>query len=355
MATSKAATTGRGGVSFDDLCGGHEKGYSFNLISLDGVTNVEQAVKMTFERITETLTALSGTHEIEKFYIGKTSTRKLLKYHAIDPMNKDTMIKDRINGTWSRHRLAKRDGMVIVTVVTEKVAKALNSKAVSEYTKRSAAENCALEIERKLQKKFKKHPLGPLLAHDERYSAGPPSKVSEAFPIYLAFEYLQQTAYSSYNFNLCDLSDAESLEAATAIINKRIDDICKDLKHCTGTDPTFFVGHTYVYKAKDYKELNLMDPSTFDKEGIQKRWDVRWTQSYYSKDGMTVVAVVTKEIATKLGCRDAKDCTHQIKERVSSKKHIKEEIAEDKRHDVGSCLYITFSYPQVQNKEAVYS
>ena len=186
MATSKSR---EGGVSFHDLCNG-KQGYSFNLTSLKGTTTIEEATGTVANQITDTIRSLSSQSHlqpIEKIYIGKTSTWKIQKYPEIDPMNQNTMNKQRINGRWNNHKSAGKDGMVIVAVLNEEVAKSMKSEDVHMYD-RSRVENCTLTIERNLQKRFR----DKRSKHGEDYFAGPSGEGTEACLLYIAFNRREQ-------------------------------------------------------------------------------------------------------------------------------------------------------------------
>ena len=353
MATPKGDTLNEQCISFHDQCSG-SKGYSFNLTSLTEATTVDKATKITVQQINDTLTALSDSMPIEKFYIGKTSCSKVKKPEitAIDPTDENTITKGLLSGRWSWHSRAGKDGLVVVAIITEEVAQNLKIKVSDCNYKRSTAENGALMIEKGAQDSFTDDPR---LDHEGQYSPGPSAKGSEAFLVYIAFKYLKPTGTIRYHFNLCDLSSVTTVSDAANVVEKRIEDIYKDLKRCNEKEPHLFYDHAYVEKAENCTVLNPMDPSTFNKEGIQKKWAVRIIKGCYTKDEMNVVAVVTTDIATKLGCPNTKDCIQRIIAKLLTNEYTKQdkEVVKEKRH-VGCSLCVDVSYNQIPQKESVF-
>lgn len=190
MSNPKKGTREKRNVDFDDLCSGKvEKGYSFNLTSLNGVTTTDEAVKNVDKQITDTLAALQKVKTIdsETVYIGKTSTKKMQRCDALDPMDENTMEKSVIGIRYQAHMRDGRDVMILVTVVTQTVAEALkftDDPAGTDPDKfKSAALKCALEIEDKIQRKRE------LRDPDAPYHEGSKAKEAEAYPLYVAFKY----------------------------------------------------------------------------------------------------------------------------------------------------------------------
>lgn len=144
-----------GKVEYKDLCSGRRKGYSFKPKDLSGV-NKKKIVAKIQKHIIKILEELQNAREIQKFYIGKTSTRKCKKADKLDPMNKKTLKKTHILRTWCRHKKERGyDGMVVVAVITKELAEALGFKdgqptepTNNSLQNRSAHEWCALHIEK---------------------------------------------------------------------------------------------------------------------------------------------------------------------------------------------------------------
>lgn len=127
--------------------------------------------------------------------------KKGKKYLFLNPMDEDTMKKDHINATWRRHKRARKDGMVVVTVITNQVVHCMKyhethrRKSLEDYQQRRPdAENLALDIEKALQERFRDDPR---LDHGDEYTPGPSAEHAEAFPLYIAFRYWRKKLPSS--------------------------------------------------------------------------------------------------------------------------------------------------------------
>ena len=57
----------------------------------------------------------------------------------------------------------------------------------------------------------------------------------------------------------------------------------------------FYIGKTYVHKAKNRREFDPMNPDTWKKEGIISRWGSH-SKSPHGRDGLVVLTVVTRTI-----------------------------------------------------------
>ena len=57
----------------------------------------------------------------------------------------------------------------------------------------------------------------------------------------------------------------------------------------------FYIGKTYVHKAKNRREFDPMNPDTWKKEGIISRWGSH-SDSPHGEDGLVVLTVVTREV-----------------------------------------------------------
>lgn len=353
-----AKKTSRGGIKFTDVCRG-KKGYSFKLINLSGVTDLRDAVQKVEQHIKSIISAIPAKgykRRIKKFYIGKTSTWKTTSCHSLDPTKTDTMIKDNINSRWRQHKKAGKDSMVVVTVITNEVAEALKyserQKHIRDYRRElSIAENCALDMEKEIQKRFRDDPR---LDIGKKYSAGRSSKDGEAFPLYVAFQYWRRNL-SFYSFNLCDLSKARSIRDATDMIFNRIITINDDLYNSTGKNPTLSIGHTYVHKSKFCEKLDPMDPFTFNKRGICIKWENYKTESK-TRNGMIVVAVITKTIARRLRLLDVGDCAEVIQGRImkDNSRYYDNLIqgvvnCTQRNASIARCLYITVTFQKVKS------
>ena len=57
----------------------------------------------------------------------------------------------------------------------------------------------------------------------------------------------------------------------------------------------FYIGKTYVHKAKNKRKFDPMNPDTWKKEGIISRWGSH-SDSTHGEDGLVVLTVVTREV-----------------------------------------------------------
>lgn len=219
MAGARRGSYTKRDVEFDLQCAGKaERGYSFNLTSLEGVGKLEDAVKKVKEQINATLNALDPQKsKIKSFFIGKTSTvglkgRPSIKTSGknsattINHKDKNTMAKDHICSRWEDHMRNRKDGMVVVTVITEEIAKQFGQ--IPEYDRKypkrrktgspkSNTLKCALYIESELQRYYQTHNNGYKLEHTGGYHPGPYAKDATAFPLYIAFTYKSLTQQTS--------------------------------------------------------------------------------------------------------------------------------------------------------------
>ena len=102
---ARRSSSTRGGVSFDRLCNGEERNYSFNLCDLSDYETTGAAVRTLRHKIEDTTLALEiGTgRRIGGLCIGKTlvHSRKRMDFDRMDP---DTFRKEGISGRRSYYK-----------------------------------------------------------------------------------------------------------------------------------------------------------------------------------------------------------------------------------------------------------
>ena len=92
---------------------------------VNGVTEKKEAITIVKKQITDTLAVIQDHKTIETpYYIGITSTEALQR-KDLDPMDETTMKKDVISRRWQDHKGKGKDGIVIVTVITQDIVEAL--------------------------------------------------------------------------------------------------------------------------------------------------------------------------------------------------------------------------------------
>ena len=153
-----------------------------------------------------------------------------------------------------------------------------------------------------------------------------------------------------YDFNLCNLSNVDNMDDATRIVTKRICSIAETITR-TNRKPLIGIGYAQVDKHTDSEELDPMEQTTFNMEGIHKKWEIHRTRGY-SMDGMSVVTVVTKDVASRLGFfEDVEVCVKELQANTSTKLKDSNRLlgtfkSKEKGSSVATCLYITVSYLQ---------
>lgn len=109
-----------GGVSFDALCKGQVKDYSFNLSDLRGKKKINERKELLIQKITDTMASLESTSDkkIQIFSIGKTYA-EATSDKPFKSMNKDAWRKGGISSRWREYRdKAGYDGLVVLGAIT---------------------------------------------------------------------------------------------------------------------------------------------------------------------------------------------------------------------------------------------
>ena len=156
--------------------------YSFNLTDLNGFSFNEavEKMKIKIDAVLEGLVCENG-QIIERFSIGKTYAHKAQRADKLDPLDESTFKKKGIQNRWTFHQTKEygKDGMVVVAVITNDVAKNLGH---------SDPQICALNIEKDLQQRYQTD-NDKRLQHTS-YHRGPLEKNgSEGYPLYITYAF----------------------------------------------------------------------------------------------------------------------------------------------------------------------
>ena len=120
--------------------------------------------------------------EIHLFSIGKTSAHVNATADFLDPLDEDTVNKKHIGNRWREHRETEygKDGMVVVAIITDDVADTL------DY---DDAEDCALDIEEELQKRFSSDKR---LIHEEYHQGARVKNPADGYPLYITYAFTER-------------------------------------------------------------------------------------------------------------------------------------------------------------------
>ena len=225
--TASSSTAGRG-VSFDELCSGTTKNYSFNVINLKK-KNFQQRVDSLIQRIKDTITELEfySSRKVEKFTIGKTFAPARARTE-FDPKNEDTWRADGISSRWHKDYIGKGyDGLVVVGAVSRKMLTDTsyrdthNEEARMCNTKVWDQQSYALALESALICHYAFKTFDPRLANDSFYP-GKKKKTEEDKEedkaaaggiVYFAFKYEQTGEDDFLCFRHCKLKTFEGANA----------------------------------------------------------------------------------------------------------------------------------------------
>ena len=189
MASGSSLTTStRGGVSFDELCRGEVKSYSFNLVDLRKKKTTQRRIDALRGKIADTLQSLQtqSEKEIESFCIGKTyAERKTGK--VFKPTDKNTWRVGGISDRWrNKYKKEGYDGLVVLGAVTRAM---LNSKG---DTKCWNQQKYALALESTLIIHYAYEDCDKRLANTTLEPGMLQGKESAGYVVYVAFKYAQK-------------------------------------------------------------------------------------------------------------------------------------------------------------------
>jgi hypothetical protein len=181
----------RGGCRFEDLCNGSCKSYACDeLIDIirteDGhAPTIREAEQMLLKHIDNCIKRIEKGRgrKLEYFYIGKTYVDKKSRV-AFDHMDRATWnLGGGINGRWRSHRRKEygQDGLVVLTVVTEKAIRLKVRKNRSNFRQ----EDYALVLESRL---IQDYMTDPRLSNETWKPGRRSRKTHVGYALYMAFK-----------------------------------------------------------------------------------------------------------------------------------------------------------------------
>ena len=180
---SHTTSSSHGGVSFEELCSGLIKNYSFNLANLTGKTTPERIDALKI-KIVDTIQSLENKspRRIERFYIGKTYAGARAN-KAFNPTDLDTWTLAGISSRWTTTYKEDCDGLVVLGAINRGMLKQACNTLVWDQQK------YALALENALITHFAFEECDPRLANTTLNPGQLQQKLSDGYLIYLAFKY----------------------------------------------------------------------------------------------------------------------------------------------------------------------
>ena len=109
--------------------------------------------------------------------------------------------------------------------------------------------------------------------------------------------------YNGECYYVCDreclvhVTQLDTLQEAENKLTEKIDTLFQDLQIQRGKKiKMFYIGKTYVQANQKYAKLNPLKPDSWRKGGISSRWNDHRKEEY-GRDGMIVIAVITRDQA----------------------------------------------------------
>lgn len=193
VSTTSSSTAG---ISFDELCKGVQKNYSFNVVDLRKKTFQERK-NLLATQIKKTIGALQLQSEkkVEEFIIGKTFAEARTG-RKFDPTDVNTWrargISKRWHGKYKTDDL-KYDGLVVLGAVNRQMLTDTTFKdefgAKRECSENWNQESYALALESALISHYAFEAFDPRLANDSFHTGNTQGANSAGYVIYLAFKY----------------------------------------------------------------------------------------------------------------------------------------------------------------------
>ena len=184
-----AATT-RGGITFDQLCGGDQPYYVcdkeclvHDITHTDTLQQVEDKLVREIEELFTEI-EIQRDAKIKKFYIGKTYVQKAKRSKTVDPVNPTSWRKAGISSRWGDHRKEDygKDGMIVIAIITkDEVPRQEDGGRVVNQ------ELYTLALEQKLLHYYMITTHDQRLANDTFTSGGADKKGSAGYALYVAF------------------------------------------------------------------------------------------------------------------------------------------------------------------------
>ena len=143
-----------------------------------------------------------------------------------------------------------------------------------------------------------------------------------------------------------------TFKPALSELKKQIELILSAIEEITEKNIGFFsIGKTYARQTMRSDFLDPEDDDTFTKKGLNSRWSVH-KKTYYGKDGMIVLAIITEEVAWNMGYIDAELCALDIERELQKRFSGDPRCIHNEYHQgplvkepaEGYPIYMTFSF-----------
>ena len=136
---------------------------------------------------------------------------------------------------------------------------------------------------------------------------------------------------SPYLFGLIVPLKKHTFKQAISTLKKQIELLLSAIEEIEQKEIGYFsIGKTYARKTVWSDFLDPEDENTFTDKGTKSRRSVH-KHTYYGKDGMIVLTIITEEVAWNMGYIDAEYCALAIE------KELQEIFSEDPR-----CIHSTY-------------
>lgn len=189
---STTSSASRGGISFDDLCRGTQRGYSFNVANLSNqsfgqrTTSLINQVESTIRDL-----ELQSDRQIGQYCIGKTYA-PALAHHTFDPNDPNTWGKRGLSDRWHHtYKGQEYDGLVALG--------ALNRNMLNDTSYGPDGRGCntavwnqqsyALALESSLISHYAFNTADPRLANNSPHPGLIQGRSSAGYVVYMAFKY----------------------------------------------------------------------------------------------------------------------------------------------------------------------
>lgn len=211
MAQSPSVLTGssQGGTSFDELCNGLVKNYSFNVVDLRNGTTRDR-IDALIAKIDETIRSLElhSDKQIELFCIGKTYA-PARRGKTFNPTNVDTWRLQGISHRWNDkeggYKTQGFDGLVVLGAVSRGMLKETRDENVWNQ------QLYVLALENALITHFAYEACDRRLANKSLQPGNLQTKLSAGYVVYMAFKY-QKPEETELSSEFSDHSEQEKTE-----------------------------------------------------------------------------------------------------------------------------------------------
>ncbi|XP_072030212.1 uncharacterized protein [Amphiura filiformis] len=311
----------RGDTSYDLLCRGLAKSYSYNLVDLTNIVNdyqhlscrgISRKIRNTLikqvDNIFETIAVKQTNKEIHAYTIGKSHARKRLNV-IFDENDPETWaLDDGINGRWKEYAKNGYSGLIALVAITEKVnpVKKGNFANVEQY---------AIRLEQQLI-----HHYAVQDTRCENKSCHPGNLCDSKNPPYAGIVYVAYKLRDKVNSQEADVEDNDDASQSNLGDDEDLDVMsCSD--QYSEEDSPFMIPsipikkraegsksisakihsrqltpyHTVEYASERLGHLNHLDNETIDH--TQRNKDTVGTSEDHVMDGLHVDSMVKKRVS----------------------------------------------------------